>query len=103
MICTNVKLLGLLPKAEWLNDTLRSGEPLTGPNGVLFKIGQAQPPLVLFPKCYTEQSYEHIWTPHNQNRALASVNEARQVAEERSRRDYAKREPQMLSLFRFFP
>lgn len=49
MICANVKLLGQLPKAEWLNDTFRSGEPLTGPNGVLFKIGQAQIPPSSFP------------------------------------------------------
>lgn len=49
MICTNVKLLGLLPIAEWLNDTFRSGEPLTGPNGVLFEIGRARRPCPLFP------------------------------------------------------
>ncbi len=59
-------------------------------------------PLVLFPKCFTGPSHEYIWTPHNQNRALAAVNEARQVAERGAEETDAKREPQMLSLFRFF-
>lgn len=104
MICTNVKLLGLLPNTEWLNDTFRSGEPLTGLNGVLFKIGKAQRPPrgPLFPKCCTGPSCEYIWTPHNQNRALAAVNEARQVAERGAGETDAKREPQMPSLFKFF-
>ncbi|KAM7378301.1 hypothetical protein PAMA_013278 [Pampus argenteus] len=33
----------------------------------------------------TGPSYEYIWTPHNQNRALAAANEARQLAAERIR------------------
>lgn len=32
-------------------------------------------------------SYEYIWPPHNQNGALAAVNEARQVAERRAKGD----------------
>lgn len=54
------------------------------------------------PKCRTGPSYAYIWTPHNQSRALAAVNEARQVAERRAGETDAKREPQMPSLFRFF-
>lgn len=60
MICTNVKLLGPLPEAQWLCGTFHSSEPLTGPNGILFKFGLAQQPTPLFGTFQKGPSFAYI-------------------------------------------